>query len=604
MSVRFHSSLDALDQIPVIRSRLGSKASKLVEANTEIQNALTVTALLDALENVFKPREVECSQALSQFRPEWNRSAVETVTKMKATYARYNCAYPDGSEKVLQLVSGNAFSSHAKQNIITQMQLLIAQQGTVTMSDLENVAEAYDTLHAQDACLDRPDRPALTLQNASSGMQTRARAAAARAEDHEYEAASMSGPGQGRGRNRGRGGGRRGGFQESRPAGPGDFSSGPAGVHTISLCGNAGQKSTAHVQLPQSAAAVAASAVAAQRNLRSRPYNAEPHIRESVETAPPAHAPPVAGPNQFDRYRARLGLPRSGVECLSSSNVQMSLGAMLEMAVDPEFQDACKPVHAYISRDAAHVHNVSARIPEGGVRPVAELKAAHESAPKSVTDAVKADVQKKPASYATVLSTTSKPTVSAAPVGKVVNAVLSAASAVQGKKQSGPVVGTWSMSMPTIKVKVDAGRQGTVERHMNLDTGATLNCISQTADNRDFAWLKGTGGTPVKLAPLELGSFNKGHSVIITMMQGVTLRIGCSLYCLDFVVVPDAQFDYLLGAPFMSAFAVKPNFRNEYAEIGCPKSADGRPIPAFQKVPMYFKGKNITLEVQTPRRYT
>ena len=54
----------------------------------------------------------------------------------------------------------------------------------------------------------------------------------------------------------------------------------------------------------------------------------------------------------------------------------------------------------------------------------------------------------------------------------------------------------------------------------------------------------------------------------------------------------------------MAAFAVKPNFRNEYAEIGCQTSVDGRYIPAFQKVPMYFKGKSITLKVQTPRKYT
>ena len=96
------------------------------------------------------------------------------------------------------------------------------------------------------------------------------------------------------------------------------------------------------------------------------------------------------------------------------------------------------------------------------------------------------------------------------------------------------------------------------------------------------------------------------HSVIITMMQGVTLRIGCSLYCLDFMVVPDAHSVRISAgctAPFMSASAVKPNFTNEYAEIGCPKSADGRPIPAFQKVPMYFKGKNIMLEVRTPKEY-
>ena len=238
---------------------------------------------------------------------------------------------------------------------------------------------------------------------------------------------------------------------------------------------------------------------------------------------------------------------------------------MLGMAINPEFQDACIPMREYISRNPAHVHTISVHIPVEGVEPVVEQKAAHKSAPKAVTDTPKADVQKKPASYAAVLSTNPKPIVPAAPVGKVVNAVLSAASMVQGKMQWGPVVGTWSMSMPTIKVKIDAGRQGTISKNMNLDTGAFLNYISQVAYNRDFAWLKGTGGTPVKLAPLEIGMFNKGHSVITTMMQGVTLRIGCSLYSLDFMVVPDAQYDYLLGAPFMSAFAVKPNFRNEYA---------------------------------------
>ena len=241
------------------------------------------------------------------------------------------------------------------------------------------------------------------------------------------------------------------------------------------------------MRLPTSAAAMAASAVAAQRNLRSRPYNAEPDVRAPVEATPPAHTPPVAGPNQFDRYRARLGLPRSGVECLSSSNVQMSLGGMLEMAIDPEFQDACQPMREYISRNPAHVHTISAQIPVEGVEPAVEPKAAHEVAPKAVIDAPKADVQKKPASYAVVLSTNPKPTVPAAPVGRVVNAVLSAASEVLGKKQSGLVVGTWSMFMPTIKVKIDAGRQGTIEKHMNLDTGGTLNCISQAAYNRDFA---------------------------------------------------------------------------------------------------------------------
>ena len=62
VSVRFSSSFIALDQIFVIRSQacLGSKASKMVKANTKVQNALKLAAISDALENVLKPREVEC----------------------------------------------------------------------------------------------------------------------------------------------------------------------------------------------------------------------------------------------------------------------------------------------------------------------------------------------------------------------------------------------------------------------------------------------------------------------------------------------------------------------------------------------------------------
>lgn len=70
VSVRFHSVLGPLDQIPVIKQRLWTNASKLVEANLEVQNVQTVTALLDAMEYVFKSSEVKCSQALSLLSPE------------------------------------------------------------------------------------------------------------------------------------------------------------------------------------------------------------------------------------------------------------------------------------------------------------------------------------------------------------------------------------------------------------------------------------------------------------------------------------------------------------------------------------------------------
>ena len=131
-------------------------------------------------------------------------------------------------------------------------------------------------------------------------------------------------------------------------------------------------------------------------------------------------------------------------------------------------------------------------------------------------------------------------------MGKVVNPVLSAASVVQGKNQSGHVVGAWSMSMPTIKVKIDAGRLGTLEKHTNLDTSAT-SCRRPTT--RTSLGLGAQVALQSSWHPLEPYMFNKGHLVVITMMRGITLRIGCSLYCLDVMVVPHARYNYLTGAP-------------------------------------------------------
>lgn len=359
---------------------------------------------------------------------------MDTVAKMKIMYARYNCAYPDGSEKVLQLVSGNAFSSHVKHYIITQMQL------SSLPSKARSPCLTWRTLlKRMTCCMLRLSNLRPTIRMHLVVCKCVQSVPLLLGLNHDRDNASMSGQGCGGGRSYG-GHGRWGGFQESRPAASGDFSSGPAGIHTISLCGNAGRNS--HVQLPTSAttmatalAAVAAqrtvrSAMAAQRNLRSRPYNAEPDVvRLLRRRLQRTHRLLLV---QLNLTATELGLPRSGVECLSSSNVQMSWGGMLEIAGEPAFRDACKPMQAYISRNPAHVHTISAHIPVEGVEPAVEPKAAHEFAPEPVTDAPKADVQKKPASYATVLSAKPKPTVPAAPVGNVVNAVLSAASVVQG----------------------------------------------------------------------------------------------------------------------------------------------------------------------------
>ena len=75
----------------MLRPKLGKSAAKLVEANADVQTASTAPEYLDALEKVFQPRELECSQALSSLDAAGSTSqttgklitAVEFVKKMK-----------------------------------------------------------------------------------------------------------------------------------------------------------------------------------------------------------------------------------------------------------------------------------------------------------------------------------------------------------------------------------------------------------------------------------------------------------------------------------------------------------------------------------------
>ena len=170
-------------------------------------------------------------------------------------------------------------------------------------------------------------------------------------------------------------------------------------------------------------------------------------------------------------------------------------------------------------------------------------------------------------------------------------------------QKSGPVLDSFTVSMPSVMAKIDGGRRGVLERPMHLDTGASFSCISQAAYDRDFLTLKVSGDTPVMLEPLRLNMFNFHHSIVTHMMQGVTLRIGIAEYITDLLVVPDTQFEYLLGANFIAGFAVKTYFNRGTAELSCVKGVAGQRVPHFQTVPMTFKSGCMRLTVKTPSRY-
>ena len=148
---RFDTCLSETDKLTVLRPKLGKSAAKVVEANADVQTASTVLQYLAALEKVFQPRELECSQALSSLDAAGSIpqatgkpfTAVEFLKKAKEIFTRYNCKFPDGKSDVFGLVNTH-FPFAMRQYIITQQRLIVAQVATVTMSDLENVCESHD----------------------------------------------------------------------------------------------------------------------------------------------------------------------------------------------------------------------------------------------------------------------------------------------------------------------------------------------------------------------------------------------------------------------------------------------------------------------------
>ncbi|EIE27610.1 hypothetical protein COCSUDRAFT_39230 [Coccomyxa subellipsoidea C-169] len=164
-----------------------------------------------------------------------------------------------------------------------------------------------------------------------------------------------------------------------------------------------------------------------------------------------------------------------------------------------------------------------------------------------------------------------------------------------------PVIELYTVSMPFVHGKFNAGRKGSMTRDMYVDTGASISCISQSAYNRDHDLLKGAGAKLVKLQePMRLDMFNKSGSVVTEIVMGAEFQIGDALYSSHLFVVPDVGYDYLLGSDFMARYAVKPLYYRNQLELGCAKSASNKRLPSYQRVRMFFTGRTVRLAVKGP----
>lgn len=536
-------------------------ASKSVEANSQVQTAKTTVELLDALEMVFKPRDIERTRAVNSIIPMSKDTAASIVLKVKQAYTQYNSAYPSDADDILQIVQ-TCFLPHVRQSLTTELQLILGRTSVITISDLENVAEAWDE-HSRALAAQARLQPSHPMQTRSRASQSANAFDASPGHDDDAMSAVSVSQSRGRGgrggyRGRGRvGGGRGGGFRESYPQG--GQGQGPApSVSNVSLSGNAGKE---HVQLPSSVAAVNAN------NLQQRPRMPEAEVR-----APEHSTQPSSG------FRSRFGVPnlRTGRDALSSANVCMPLRSFVDMVSDPACRSACQPLHEYLT--AAGEAATSSDVPNTAVHTVT-----FDEAAPSYCNAARPIEDPAPLPCA----------------GSLIGAAIT--PAVHAVSTKGPVLDLYTVSMPYVHGKFLAGRQGSMVCNMYLGSGASISCISQEAYNRDHAVLKGAGGKLVKLQEsMRLDMFNKSGSVVTEIVMGVRFQIGDALSNSHFFVVPDVGYDYLMGSDFMARYAVKPLYYRNLLELGCAKGASNTRPPSYQRVPMLFTGRNMRLAVKGP----
>jgi hypothetical protein len=77
-------------------------------------------------------------------------------------------------------------------------------------------------------------------------------------------------------------------------------------------------------------------------------------------------------------------------------------------------------------------------------------------------------------------------------------------------------------------------------------------------------------------------------------------QIGDALYTFHFFVVRDVGYDCLLGSNFMARYAMKPLYYRSLLELGCAKGATNKRPRSYQRVPMFFTGRNMRLAVKGP----
>ncbi|KAK9901127.1 hypothetical protein WJX75_008868 [Coccomyxa subellipsoidea] len=126
----------------------------------------------------------------------------------------------------------------------------------------------------------------------------------------------------------------------------------------------------------------------------------------------------------------------------------------------------------------------------------------------------------------------------------------------------------------------------------DIERTRAINSIVQTAKDSAEASSRRAGAVVVAAVAT--------RAVAAAAVAEAVASIGDALYTGHFFAVRDVGYDYLLGSDFMARYAVKPLYYRSLLELGCAKGATNKRPRSYQRVPMFFTGRNMRLAVKGP----
>jgi hypothetical protein len=586
-----------------LRKALSDDVAKDLEMRTELSSSRSPDALLSALMELYQPQTLECSHAIAAAKQQPSQSAARFFYHLRSIYERYNCAYPTGDRDLTPLVY-KFTDPHLK--FIDQKWLVLAghkQRGALTLNDLKVACEYADTKVG--------DARAATLR--PRDKTTKAGTADVNATEPTDDKRQHNGSG-----GKYKGNFQRGGYKGNQPRNnksPEQFTRGRPQGNPVNATQAGDSDSSEELELVPLTLAINAHG----RQGRGRPRAAEATIAEQPpqqRNQPPAAAPQDTAVQLQRNMQRQFGL--GGVtpaDRLTNSMVSMTWGQLVTLTCSEKWQAAAGQLRQFFTDGQNVAVNatdavIAALLDQVGLAPQSSSAGVKQPARKRVSFAGAAEPagdggapppldgrQQQPLRMVDGAAVIGAHSVHLLPV-----AATDYKAALMSNK---PTIDHYLVSMPQIKFQFiggssagagGAGGAGGGDRVASIDSGAVMCCISEKAYRRDKDHL---GGTLGKLTtPLAIKTFNNQVTATDTILMGAKIVIGRAVYPMNFVLVPGASYEYLLGANFMAEYDITLGFRSCAAYIGVTEEqllpGHKMPMKGRQRVPLYYRGRVVT----------